>query len=119
MNKHIRQVLLPILAAAIWGSAFVFQNKVSDTVGAFTFNACRAIIATVFLLILHHGICESAAAALPPNQNVNFSGAVSPAVCAWPLRQICSRSASRTPPPAKPDLSPPCIWCWCPSSACF
>ena len=58
MNKHIRQVLLPILAAAIWGSAFVFQNKVSDTVGAFTFNACRAIIATVFLLILHHGICH-------------------------------------------------------------
>lgn len=58
MSKNIRQVLLPILAAAIWGSAFVFQNLVSDSIGAFTFNACRAIIATVFLFVLYQGICR-------------------------------------------------------------
>ena len=52
MSKNIRQVVLPILAAAIWGSAFVFQNLVSDTIGAFTYNACRAIIATIFLFLL-------------------------------------------------------------------
>ena len=58
MSKNIRQVVLPILAAAIWGSAFVFQNLVSDTIGAFTFNACRAIIATIFLFLLYQGICR-------------------------------------------------------------
>lgn len=53
MSKNIRQVFLPILAAAIWGSAFVFQNMVSDSIGAFTFNASRAVIATVFLLLVY------------------------------------------------------------------
>ena len=56
MSKTIRQVILPILAAAIWGSAFVFQNMVSDSVGPFTFNACRSVIATLFLLLLYWGI---------------------------------------------------------------
>ena len=55
MRKNVRQVLCPILAAAIWGSAFVFQNLVSYTIGSFTFNCCRAVIAAVFLFLL----CQS------------------------------------------------------------
>lgn len=37
----IRQVVFPILAALIWGTAFVAQDVCADTIGAFTFNAAR------------------------------------------------------------------------------
>ena len=45
MNRHIRQTLLPLLAALIWGSAFVAQSVGADHIGAFTFNALRSMIA--------------------------------------------------------------------------
>ena len=53
MQKNVRQVVLPVLAAAIWGSAFVFQNMVADSIGPFTFNAARSAVAAVFLLLLY------------------------------------------------------------------
>lgn len=53
MWNRVRQVVLPVLAAAIWGSAFVFQNMVADSIGAFTFNAARSAIAAVFLFLLY------------------------------------------------------------------
>ena len=45
----IRQVLLPILAAVIWGTAFVSQSIVSEYIGPFTFNTLRSIVASVVL----------------------------------------------------------------------
>ena len=45
----IRQVVLPILAAIIWGTAFVSQSIVADYIGPFTFNALRGVVATVAL----------------------------------------------------------------------
>lgn len=50
--NRIRQNVLPVLAALIWGTAFVAQSVSTDHVGPFTFNAARSIIASVFLLIL-------------------------------------------------------------------
>lgn len=50
--NHIRQNVLPVLAALIWGTAFVAQSVSTDHVGPFTFNAARSIIASVFLLTL-------------------------------------------------------------------
>jgi drug/metabolite transporter (DMT)-like permease len=48
MYDRIRKSVFPLLAALIWGVAFVAQTN--NTAGAFTFNAMRAIIAFVFLL---------------------------------------------------------------------
>lgn len=52
MNRHIRQTLLPLLAALIWGSAFVAQSVGADHIGAFTFNALRSMIAVPALGIV-------------------------------------------------------------------
>ena len=51
--NRIRQNVLPVLAALIWGTAFVAQSMGAEYVGPFTFNAARAIIAFFFLL----GLC--------------------------------------------------------------
>ena len=50
MPKQIRQTVLPLLAALIWGTAFVMQK--GNTAGALTFNAARSLIAFLFLLLI-------------------------------------------------------------------
>lgn len=49
-TNRIRQNLFPVLAALIWGTAFVAQSVASDFVSPMTFNALRAVIAFVVLL---------------------------------------------------------------------
>ena len=49
---HSRQNIFAVLAALIWGTAFVAQSVGADYVEPFTFNASRAAIATVFLFVL-------------------------------------------------------------------
>lgn len=49
--NHVRQTLFPILAALIWGTAFVAQSVSTDYVQPFTFNAARALIAFLALLL--------------------------------------------------------------------
>ena len=51
MDK-IRHTLCPILAAFIWGTAFVYQDMGSEYLGAFSFNFARSVVATVFLFVL-------------------------------------------------------------------
>lgn len=48
----IRQNVLPLLAAMIWGTAFVAQSVSAGHIEAFTFNAARSAIAFVTLLIV-------------------------------------------------------------------
>ena len=48
-SKFIRQVVFPLLAAMIWGSAFVFQSVSTEFIEPFTFNAARSSVAAVFL----------------------------------------------------------------------
>lgn len=48
--NRVRQNVLPLTAALIWGTAFVAQSVAADYMGPFTFNAARAAIAVVFLL---------------------------------------------------------------------
>jgi len=50
--NRIRQNVLPVLAAFIWGTAFVAQSVGAELVEAFTFNAARSAVATVFLLVV-------------------------------------------------------------------
>ncbi len=51
-HNQVRQVVFPILAAFIWGTAFVAQDMCADSIGAFTFNATRYFIAVLALLVV-------------------------------------------------------------------
>lgn len=51
-SNQIRQVVFPLLAALIWGTAFVAQDMCADAIDAMTFNAVRSYIAVVVLLII-------------------------------------------------------------------
>ena len=51
-TNKIRQNVLPLLAALIWGTAFVAQSVSSDYIQPFTFNAARSAIAFVSLLLV-------------------------------------------------------------------
>lgn len=50
-HNQIRQVVFPILAALIWGTAFVAQSVSTEFVEPMTFNAVRSLIAFVVLLL--------------------------------------------------------------------
>ena len=50
--NRMRQNVFPVLAALIWGTAFVAQSVGADYVEPFTFNAARSAVAFVFLLVL-------------------------------------------------------------------
>ena len=47
-----KQNIYAVLAAFIWGTAFVAQSVSAETVSPFAFNMSRSIVATVFLLII-------------------------------------------------------------------
>ena len=49
-SKQIQSSLLLLLAAIVWGAAFVAQSLASNTVGTFTFNGIRFIIGGICLL---------------------------------------------------------------------
>ncbi len=51
-TNKIRQNLFPVLAALIWGTAFVAQSVSTDFVEPFTFNFLRSVIASVVLLVI-------------------------------------------------------------------
>ena len=56
--NRVRQNVLPLVTAMIWGTAFVAQSVGAEYMGPFTFNTARAVIAFVFLL----GLCGLRAA---------------------------------------------------------
>lgn len=49
-NKNFAGSLLLLVTAFIWGLAFVAQNRAADSVGPYTLNFCRFLIASVFLI---------------------------------------------------------------------
>lgn len=50
--KNIKGSLILLLAAFIWGTAFVAQTSGADSVGTFTFNTCRSVVGALFLLLV-------------------------------------------------------------------
>lgn len=50
--NRLRQNVFPMLAALIWGTAFVAQSVGADYVEPFTFNTARSAVAFLFLLVL-------------------------------------------------------------------
>ena len=73
--NRIRQNLFPVLAALIWGTAFVAQSVGADYVEPFTFNTARSLIAFLFLLGLW--------AVLNRRRSRDFSGQAAPRPHAW------------------------------------
>lgn len=51
-RKNVRQVVLPLITAFIWGSSFVSQSLGADHLGFFSFNALRAVPAALSLALL-------------------------------------------------------------------
>ena len=68
-NPKVRQVVLPLITALIWGSAFVTQSLSAAHLGCFSFNALRAIPAVLVLLVLL--ACH---AAHPPAREIQRGG---------------------------------------------
>lgn len=48
----IRHVVFPLLAALIWGTAFVAQSIAAESVPPFAFSALRSAVAVLFLLLV-------------------------------------------------------------------
>lgn len=51
-KKFVRQNIMPVLAAMIWGTAFVAQSVCAPYVPPFAFNAIRSFIAFVLLIFI-------------------------------------------------------------------
>jgi len=51
-RKTVSTVVYPLLAALIWGTAFVSQRISSGYIGAFAFNGARSLVAAVVLGLL-------------------------------------------------------------------
>ena len=52
MNRKTKQIVLPLLAAMIWGLAFVAQKGGAELLGPLSFNWARSLLAAVELLAL-------------------------------------------------------------------
>ena len=52
MKTKLKTILLPLLTALIWGTAFVAQDVCAESVPPMTFNALRFAVAVVFLLLV-------------------------------------------------------------------
>ncbi|MBR3560910.1 MAG: DMT family transporter [Oscillospiraceae bacterium] len=50
MNRKTKQIVLPLIAAMIWGSAFVAQKSGAEVLGAFTFTGTRYLLAALALV---------------------------------------------------------------------
>ena len=54
--QFLRHTILPLLAAFIWGTAFVSQVQGSERLDAFSFNMARSVVAAVFLFLVALGV---------------------------------------------------------------
>jgi len=48
--NRVRQNILPLITAMIWGTAFVAQSVGMEYVGPFTFQAVRSLIGSAALI---------------------------------------------------------------------
>ena len=58
-HNFIRHTLFPLIAALIWGTAFVAQSVSADYIQPMTFNALRGLIASITLFVVYI-ICRKA-----------------------------------------------------------
>ena len=111
-HNQVRQVLFPILAAFIWGTAFVAQDLCADVIDTFTFNAVRSYVAVVVLLIII-AIFDRVKKDKPSLTAIQRKAANRQM---W-IGGFCCGTALAVASNFQPS-SPPCMWCWCLCSAC-
>ena len=74
----VRNSLLLLLTATIWGVAFVAQSVSMDYIGGFTFNAVRNIIGAIALLPVIWGLgkTRSASEQTPSDRKTLITGGI-------------------------------------------
>lgn len=50
--KHVKGSVFLLIAAFIWGTAFVAQTSAADSIEPFTFNTARSLVGAAFLAVL-------------------------------------------------------------------
>ena len=108
----LKNSLILLLTAAIWGVAFVAQSVSMDYIGGFTFNAARNLIgAAVLLPVIWFLNRERNRRKFPQNKEERSSASSSqedaPAGFFSVLPVIFSSSGSNIPQWARPDSLPP------------
>ena len=124
-NNSVRGVVFPLLAAMIWGTAFVAQDVCADVIDTFTFNAIRSYVAVIVLLIIifvFDKVDKNKVERTPEQKAIDRKNLIKGGLwCGIALASppISNRPVSRpVPTPARPDLSPPSMWYWCLCSVC-
>ena len=122
-NNQLRQVVFPILAAFIWGTAFVAQDVCADAMGAFTFNGITSPCCPCWWFWPFQAASGRIGPSSPLRRRRPSAGscgwAASAAARCWPLPPTSSKQVLwPVPTAARPGSSPPCMWCWCRCSAC-
>lgn len=54
MNNNLKGSIMLLIAAAIWGSAFVAQEEAAGFIGSFTINCLRSFVAVAVLIPVAH-----------------------------------------------------------------
>lgn len=91
MKKNIlRQTVLPILAAIIWGTAFVAQSVCAPHVPPFTFNAIRSLIAFVLLIFISRAFDSSAKRRGKQPEPTNYKALILGGICTGAFLAIAS-----------------------------
>lgn len=103
-KKQLRNTLLLLLGALIWGTAFVAQSVGSGYVGPYTFLAARSWLACAFLIVLVLLRRGKAAKRIPVFRSGSTAGCCCGAVRSAALRCLRLRRHSRSAlaPPARP-----------------
>lgn len=81
MNRQIRQILLPLLAAAIWGAAFLVQGDLGEIFPPFFINFARSMLAVVALLVVSFCFDFAKKKKTGEPQKVNFKMLVIGGIC--------------------------------------
>ena len=71
MSKKVKQLVLPLITAVIWGTAFTAQKSGSGVIGAFTFNWTRYLLAALALACFIAIRNKRAPKAAPQNKPAN------------------------------------------------
>ena len=122
-HNQMRQVVFPILAAFIWGTAFVAQDMCADSIGAFAFNASRyfiAVLALLVVILISDGLKKDKPTLSPIQKKAANKQLWIGGLCCG-VALACASNFQQAGLVAGTDggkASPPCMWCWCRCSAC-
>ena len=119
--ERIRQNVFPVLAALIWGTAFVAQSVGAEYLEPFTFNDARSIIAALALTVVvwafRRKATDTSVPQTPGSRRMLLIGGVccgTALAVASNFQQLGSSGTSA----GKPASLPRFISCWCRSAGC-